>query len=61
MLNNDFIFISANQGEADNKPSSSGGLVAANRAWSDDEMQLLVKATTLFPIGTASRLVYVLS
>eukprot|EP00794_Sanderia_malayensis_P006191 gene6191-6906_t len=37
------------------KEQQAKGLVAANIPWSDDEMHLLVKATTLFPVGTASR------
>ena len=39
---------------ASSKPSSSSQ-ASGTQTWSDVEVQLLVKATTLFPIGTASR------
>lgn len=37
------------------KQQTAAAQANADGKWSDTELQLLVKATTLFPIGTASR------
>lgn len=41
--------------EAAQKPSSSGSGAGDKKSWSDDELQMLIKAVNLFPAGTQDR------
>ena len=50
-----FKFYSEIASAATVKQQSAAAQANADGTWSDLELQLLVKATTLFPIGTASR------
>ncbi|KAK7102753.1 dnaJ homolog subfamily C member 2-like [Littorina saxatilis] len=43
------------QMEAKQKTSSGGGGVADKKQWSEDELQMLIKAVNLFPAGTQDR------
>ena len=45
--------------EATQKSSSGGGGGGDKKVWSEEELQMLIKAVNLFPAGTQDRCVYV--